>query len=281
MKFKVAAALATAALCAAVVSCSSGSAATASTQAPPVTVLTKGAGNDNGDIFLAPQGPGQYGTGPEIVSITGKVLWFHPLPAGSFATDFRTQTYLGKPVLTWFQGSSTGGEDGIYNARYQQIASPFDHGGVEIGNVRVGEGHRHRRSRDVMAFQPARYIINPAPRATQRRLANRFQHCDVFRQLQQRQGIGNSAAGFATVLPAHKNIVERQGRNSVWYDQKRPAGLKRQIANLDPSCIFEQRGAPIGAGNYEVSGAGLIGDIRGKRPIGNGRTPFQILHPPL
>ena len=123
MKFKVAAALATAALCAAVVSCSSGSAATASTQAPPVTVLTKGADNGNGDIFLAPQSGGQYGTGPEIVSSSGKVLWFHPLPAGTFATDFRTQTYLGKPVLTWFQGSSTGGEDVIYNARYQQIAT--------------------------------------------------------------------------------------------------------------------------------------------------------------
>ena len=122
MKFKVAAALGTAALCAAVVSCSSGSAATASTQAPAVTVLTKGADNGNGDIFLAPSG-GQYGTGPEIVSITGKVLWFHRLPAGTFATDFRTQTYLGKPVLTWFQGGSNGGEDVIYNARYQQIAT--------------------------------------------------------------------------------------------------------------------------------------------------------------
>jgi hypothetical protein len=115
----------TGALCAAVVSCSSGPAATATsgTQAPPVTVLTKGADNGNGDIFLAPQGGGQYGTGPEIVSITGKVVWFHRLPAGMFASDFRTQTYLGKPVLTWFQGSNTGGEDVIYNARYQQIAT--------------------------------------------------------------------------------------------------------------------------------------------------------------
>jgi hypothetical protein len=56
VKFRFAAALGTAALCAAVVSCSSGSAATASTQAPPVTVLTSGADNGNGDIFLAPQG---------------------------------------------------------------------------------------------------------------------------------------------------------------------------------------------------------------------------------
>ena len=123
MTFKVAAALGTGALCAAIVSCSSGSAGTASTQAPPVTVLTSGADNSNGDIFLAPQGPAQYSGGPEIVSITGKVLWYHPLPGGSFAADFRTQTYLGKPVLTWFQDSGTGGEDVIYNARYQQIAT--------------------------------------------------------------------------------------------------------------------------------------------------------------
>ena len=51
------------------------------------------------------------------------MLWFHRLPAGAVATDFRTQTYLGKPVLTWFQGSGTGGEDVIYDARYQQIAT--------------------------------------------------------------------------------------------------------------------------------------------------------------
>jgi len=133
VKFRVAAALVTGALCAAVLSCSSGPAATAGapatagasagTQAPPVTVLTKGADNGDGDIFLAPQGGGQYGSGPEIVSITGKVLWFHPLPAGTFASDFRTQTYLGKPVLTWFQGSGIDGEDVIDNARYQQIAT--------------------------------------------------------------------------------------------------------------------------------------------------------------
>ena len=133
MKSKVAAALVTGALCAAVVSCSPGSAvatkakaiatAAAGTQAPPVTVLTKGADNGNGDIFLSPQGGGQYGVGPEIVSITGQVLWFHPLPAGAAATDFRTQTYLGKPVLTWFQGNDTGGEGVIYNDRYQQIAT--------------------------------------------------------------------------------------------------------------------------------------------------------------
>jgi hypothetical protein len=101
VRFKGAVALGIGALCAALVSCSgqqapAAQAGTASSQAPPVTVLTSGAENGNGDIFLAPQGGGQYGSGPEIVSITGKVLWFHPLPAGTFASDFRTQTYLGK-----------------------------------------------------------------------------------------------------------------------------------------------------------------------------------------
>jgi hypothetical protein len=128
VKFKVAAALAAGVLFAAVASCSpgpatAGAAATAGTQAPPVTVLTKGADNGNGDIFLAPQGSGEYGTGPEIVSIAGQVLWFHPLPAGTSATDFRTQTYLGKPALTWFQGNGTSAEGVIYNDRYQQIAT--------------------------------------------------------------------------------------------------------------------------------------------------------------
>ena len=64
--------------------------------------------------------------GPEIISTTGKEIWFHALPVGEVATDFRTQTYEGKPVLTWWQGPSFGaystGTDYIYNDRYQQIA---------------------------------------------------------------------------------------------------------------------------------------------------------------
>ncbi len=78
MKFEVAAVLGIGAVCAVAAACSSRPAATTSTQAPQVTVLIKGADNGNGDIFLAPQGFGPDGTGPEIVSITGKMLWFRP-----------------------------------------------------------------------------------------------------------------------------------------------------------------------------------------------------------
>jgi hypothetical protein len=54
------------------------------------------------DIFITPGGSTV--SGPEIISNTGKVIWFHPLPAHELASDFRTQTYRGKPVLTWWQG---------------------------------------------------------------------------------------------------------------------------------------------------------------------------------
>jgi Arylsulfotransferase (ASST) len=135
---RAAAALAASAVCMVVSSCGSGATMTAGTtgtssQAPPITVLTSGSGadNGNGDIFLAPEGGGQYGAGPEIVSTTGKVIWFHQIPAGSIATDFRTQTYLGRPVLTWFQGDNggSGGEGVIYNDHYQQIATVRPGGG--------------------------------------------------------------------------------------------------------------------------------------------------------
>jgi len=97
---------------------------------PPVTVLTQGAGHGHGDIFIAPQGGGGYASGPEILTDTGKVIWFHALPAGEAATDFRTQTYQGRPVLTWFQGSGLSGTDYIYDDRYRQIAE-----------VRAGHGY--------------------------------------------------------------------------------------------------------------------------------------------
>src|SRR6478672_5794735 len=92
---------------------------------PAVIVLKQGANNGNGEIFITPSGGSV--SGPEIISNTGKVIWFHPLPAHELAADFRTQTYRGKPVLTWWQGppelgAVSGGSDYIYNDRYHQIA---------------------------------------------------------------------------------------------------------------------------------------------------------------
>jgi hypothetical protein len=101
------------------------SGASARAKAPAVIVLKQGANNGNGDIFITPSGGSV--SGPEIISNTGKVIWFHPLPAHELAADFRVQTYMGKPVLTWWQGppelgAVSGGTDYIYNDRYHQIA---------------------------------------------------------------------------------------------------------------------------------------------------------------
>jgi Arylsulfotransferase (ASST) len=116
-----------AAVCTAAAACSSapgpGDFGPPSAGPPPVTILTRSADPSGGDIFIAPMGGG-YASGPEILSDTGRVIWFHALPRGTGATDFRTQTYLGQPVLTWFQAASPSTTaDYIYNDRYQQIAT--------------------------------------------------------------------------------------------------------------------------------------------------------------
>jgi hypothetical protein len=116
------------------------SAAPAPTAPPPVTVLTGSASRGDGDIFISPYGDQTtYANGPEILSRTGKVIWFHPVPAGEEASDFRTQTYEGQPVLTWWQGTGLGGlsagTDYIYNDHYQQIAT------VQAGNGYSADGH--------------------------------------------------------------------------------------------------------------------------------------------
>ena len=67
------------------------------------------------------------------------MLWFHSIPAGETAADFRPQTLYGQPVLTWWQGTGLGGlssgTDYIYNDHYQQIAT------VNAGNGYQADGH--------------------------------------------------------------------------------------------------------------------------------------------
>ncbi|MGD0197510.1 MAG: arylsulfotransferase family protein [Solirubrobacteraceae bacterium] len=80
-----------------------------------------------GDIFFSVYpGPGQ--TGPEIMSPNGQLVWFDPLPTGTFATNVEVQHYLGQEVLTWWQGviSHHGygiGQGELYNTSYQQVAT--------------------------------------------------------------------------------------------------------------------------------------------------------------
>jgi hypothetical protein len=140
-----------------------GPATATGTAPPPLSVLTRDVGTGKAKIFIAPAGGG-YAAGPEILTTTGKVVWFHRLPPGEFAADFRTQTYRGRPVLTWFQseGVAPGGQaaepgirasgpqasprpsarpngpdgvDYIYNDKYQRIAT------VRAGNGAANTFH--------------------------------------------------------------------------------------------------------------------------------------------
>ena len=91
---------------------------------PAVTVRTRREGHTRGAILLATkQGKRD---GPLILDDHGDVVWFHPMPRGRTASDLRTATYQGKPVLTWWEGRfALGwgyGEGVIADSSYRPIA---------------------------------------------------------------------------------------------------------------------------------------------------------------
>jgi Arylsulfotransferase (ASST) len=116
-------------------------AALAAGSPPPVTILSHGDGDrGRGSIFITPTGDqSSYDNGPEILDRHGNVIWFHAIPPGQTASDFRPQTLNGRTVLTWWQGTGLGGlakgSDYIYNDRFQPIAT------VNAGNGLSADGH--------------------------------------------------------------------------------------------------------------------------------------------
>jgi hypothetical protein len=138
-RWRLAAPLLLAALALALAASSSALAA-APTAPPPVSILTPYSHPGQYDIFISPFGDtGTYANGPEILDQKGDVVWFQAIPAAQEASDFRSQTYRGQQVLTWWQGTGLGGvatgTDYIYNNHYQQIAA------VNAGNGLNADGH--------------------------------------------------------------------------------------------------------------------------------------------
>ena len=92
-------------------------------------------GASPGDLFLAPyQGLGT--AGPMIADQTGNLIWFHPVPRGESATNFRVQQLGGRPVLTWWQGRVLmlgfgQGVDEVYDTSYRPVAQ-----------IRAGNGYQ-------------------------------------------------------------------------------------------------------------------------------------------
>jgi len=80
-----------------------------------------------GYVFLAPfTGPSQLG--PLVVDDSGEPVWFQPVPETSNMAvhDFRVQTYRGRPVLTWWEGTFEAGygrgECVVVDDSYREIA---------------------------------------------------------------------------------------------------------------------------------------------------------------
>lgn len=109
---------------------------------PAVTVSADTGSHAPGDIFLAPYaGPGQYG--PMILSSSGQLIWFKPVPRGARAADLRVQDYDGQPVLTWW-------EDPLdYGGRHESGIVIANSSYKDIQIVRAGNGYQP----DLHAFE--------------------------------------------------------------------------------------------------------------------------------
>ena len=106
-------------------------------------------GTAAGSIFLAPfditaasgayqsTPNGQSHSGPLVVDDRGEPVWFLPL-GSTTAMDVRVQTYQGRPVLTWYEGTVLGAEGGswvIFDPTYHEVAR------AQAGKGRHGDLH--------------------------------------------------------------------------------------------------------------------------------------------
>jgi hypothetical protein len=107
---------------------------------PRLTVLHPATATAPGLIFVAEKGGKNRPSGPVIADNRGRIVWYHQVPAGLETTDFRTQTYRGRPVLTWWQGSINKagvgrGEYVVYDDEYRELLT------LKAGNGLDGDLH--------------------------------------------------------------------------------------------------------------------------------------------
>ena len=113
-----------------------------SLNAPSIQVDTGAGSSATGDLFTAPySGPG--GDGPMITESDGQLVWFDPLPKGTYGTNLQVQSFEGQPALTWWQGyippqGFGEGEEVIANSSYKQLLH------VHAGNGLTADLHDFR-----------------------------------------------------------------------------------------------------------------------------------------
>lgn len=106
---------------------------------PPVVDVKKPASEEvhDGKLFLSPKVDG-----PMIIDDQGELVYFRP---STEAADFRVQTHLGEPVLTWWEGpfnagGYTEGTNVILDGNYREIAR------VPAGNGYQADLHEFKLS---------------------------------------------------------------------------------------------------------------------------------------
>jgi hypothetical protein len=92
---------------------------------PAISVDSRSSATAPGFIFIGPKKEVK-DRGTLILDNRGNVVWFRSSEPNE-ATDFKVQTYRGKPVLTWWLGKSDQGIGQgvgvIYNSSYRKIAT--------------------------------------------------------------------------------------------------------------------------------------------------------------
>jgi len=101
---------------------------------PKLTVTHPASGTAPGLLFVAEKGGKDKPSGPVIADDQGRIVWYHQVPHGLEATDFRTQTYKGKPVLTWWQGTIS--KAGVGRGEYEVYDDSYE----ELLHVKAGHG---------------------------------------------------------------------------------------------------------------------------------------------
>jgi len=95
---------------------------------PLLRIDDPAAGTAPGYVMFAQKGGKDRPSGTVIADNKGRIVWFHEVPSGLEATDFRAQRYRGKQVLTWWQGTISKAGIGrgsyvVYDASYREIAT--------------------------------------------------------------------------------------------------------------------------------------------------------------
>ncbi len=113
-------------------------------------------GGDRRHLHRAADRPDPAGTRDRRAR-TARLIWFNPVPKDQAVTDFRTQSYHGQAVLTWWQGNEAAGvgsgQDVILSSSYQVVKV------VSAGNGLTADLHEFQLTPRGTALITAEYPV--------------------------------------------------------------------------------------------------------------------------